>query len=195
MAGAAIPGPDREGARRGATLDFVVEAGFYLLPFVVATCAPRGHTPILAETVTHDHLAVVSGMTPQGGLFLQSYERLLTGTEAVRFLEHPERCLPGPVIVLSDGALIHRNRAVKAFLAAGHAARIELVPLPGYAPELNPDELVWSHMKRTGTAKRPLASNEILQERIEADLIRIQNDRALVRSFFKAPDVAYISEG
>jgi transposase len=64
-----------------------------------------------------------------------------------------------------------------------------------YAPELNPDELVWSHMKRTGAAKRPLASNEVLQERIEADLIRIQNDRALVRSFFKAPDVAYIADG
>jgi transposase len=66
---------------------------------------------------------------------------------------------------------------------------------PGYAPELNPDELVWSHMKRTGTAKRPLASDESLQERIEADLIDIQNNRALVRSFFKAPDVAYIADG
>jgi transposase len=73
--------------------------------------------------------------------------------------------------------------------------KLKLYFLPGYAPELNPDELVWSHMKRTGAAKRPLASNEVLQERIEADLIRIQNDRALVRSFFKAPDVAYIADG
>ena len=73
-------------------------------------------------------------------------------------------------------------------------ASVKLYFLPGYAPKLNPDELVWSHMKRTGTAKRPLASNEVLQERIEADLIRIQNDRALVRSFFKAPDVAYIAD-
>ena len=59
--------------------------------------------------------------------------------------------------------------------------KLKLYFLPGYAPELNPDELVWSHMKRTGTAKRPLASNELLQERIEADLINIQNNRALVR--------------
>ncbi len=40
-------------------------------------------------------------------------------------------------------------------------------------------------IKRTGAAKRPLASNELLQERIEADLIDIQNNRALVRSFFR----------
>ena len=48
-------------------------------------------------------------------------------------------------------------------------------------------------MKRTGTAKRPLAENELLQERIEADLINIQNNRTLVRSF-NAPDVAYIAD-
>jgi transposase len=66
--------------------------------------------------------------------------------------------------------------------------------LPGYAPELNPDELVWSYVKRTGTAKRPLASNESLQDRIEADLINLQNSPGLIRSFFKAPDVAYITD-
>ena len=67
--------------------------------------------------------------------------------------------------------------------------------LPGYAPDLNPDELVWSHVKRTGTARRPLTSKELLQDRIEADLFKIQKSPALVRSFFKAPDVAYISDG
>ena len=73
--------------------------------------------------------------------------------------------------------------------------KLKLYFLPGYAPELNPDELVWSHMKRAGTAKRPLAENELLQERIVADLINIQNNRTLVRSFFNAPDVAYIANG
>jgi hypothetical protein len=49
-------------------------------------------------------------------------------------------------------------------------------------------------MKRTSAAKRPLASNELLQDRIEADLIDIQNNRALVR-VLKAQDVAYIADG
>ena len=47
------------------------EAGFYLLPFAVLTYAPRGQTPVLAETVTHDHLEVISGVTLTGRLFLQ----------------------------------------------------------------------------------------------------------------------------
>jgi hypothetical protein len=49
-------------------------------------------------------------------------------------------------------------------------------------------------MKRTGTAKRPLAQGQCLQDHIEADLLVIQSNPALVRSFFKAPDVAYITD-
>jgi len=64
--------------------------------------------------------------------------------------------------------------------------------LPGYAPELNPDELVWSHMKRTGVARSPLRQGEKLQERIDSQLAAIKRMPHLVRSFFKAPTVAYI---
>ena len=46
--------------------------------------------------------------------------------------------------------------------------------LPGYAPELNPDELVWSHMKRTGVAKTPLRRGEKLRDKIETQLAAIK---------------------
>jgi hypothetical protein len=60
--------------------------------------------------------------------------------------------------------------------------------LPGYAPELNPDELVWSHMKRTGIARTPLRKGEKLQEKIEAQLAAIRKMPSLVRAFFKTPE-------
>jgi transposase len=66
--------------------------------------------------------------------------------------------------------------------------------LPGYAPELNPDELVWSHMKRTGVARTPLRKGESLREKIEAQLAAIKSVPRLVRSFFQAPSVAYIAD-
>jgi len=72
--------------------------------------------------------------------------------------------------------------------------KLELHFLPGYAPELNPDELVWNHVKRTGTARSPLAAGDSLQDRIEADLQAVQADPALVRSFFNAPSVDYITD-
>jgi transposase len=66
--------------------------------------------------------------------------------------------------------------------------------LPGYAPELNPDELVWNYMKRTGTAERPLARGESLHDCIDAELLEIQRNSALVCSFFKVESVSYITD-
>ena len=73
--------------------------------------------------------------------------------------------------------------------------KLELHFLPGYAPELNPDELVWNYMKRTGTARSPLKKGELfLHDRIDDQLFQIRGNPALVRSFFKADDVTYISD-
>ena len=90
-----------------------------------------------------------------------------------------------------DSLPAHKAKMVQAYVESTKG-KLELHFLPGYAPELNPDELVWNYVKRTGTAKRPLRSGESLQDRIEADLQAVQNDRALVKSFFRAPSVAYI---
>ena len=72
--------------------------------------------------------------------------------------------------------------------------RLTLHFLPGYAPDLNPGELVWSHAKRTGVARTPLQRGEKLAERVHNQLQAIANDPKLVRSFFKHPSVAYITD-
>ena len=63
----------------------------------------------------------------------------------------------------------------------------------GYAPDLNPDEWVWSHVKRTGAARRTLRAGETLREKIEEQLAQLKRMPHLVRSFFLAPSVAYIA--
>lgn len=50
-----------------------------------------------------------------------------------------------------DGSPIHRSRAVKAVLEQA-GGRIWLKRLPGYAPDLNPDEGVWQHLKNVQLA-------------------------------------------
>jgi transposase len=156
-----------------------------LLPFLVLTYAPRGQTPVLAETVTHDHLAVISGVTPQGGLFWRIYERPLTGVEVVQFLKHLLRCLPGPLIVIWDGAPIHRGRQVQAFLAAGHAARIHLERLPGYAPELNPTEGVWDSLKVEALANVACEDMAALWQELGRALRRLRRHPETVRGYFR----------
>ena len=64
------------------------ESGFYLLPGVVKTYAPRGLTPILKEWQTRDHLSVMGGVTPQGKVYSLVHQESLSGLHTVAFLTH-----------------------------------------------------------------------------------------------------------
>jgi transposase len=127
---------------------FIDEAGFYLLPAVVRTYAPRGQTPILRVPLTWDHLSVISAITPDGRLFLMTEEVAFNGTTIVRFLKHLLRHIPGKLLIIWDGLPAHRGQTVKQFLRQGAAQRIHLERLPGYAPDLNPDEGIWRYLKQ-----------------------------------------------
>ncbi len=73
-----------------------------------------------------------------------------------------------PVHLVIDGLPAHKTALVKAYVASTQGM-LTLHFLPGYAPELNPDELVWSHLKRTGVARAPLRRGETLRRRASAD--------------------------
>jgi hypothetical protein len=76
----------------------------------------------------------------------------------------------------------------------GAYGTLRLHYLPGYAPVLNPDELVWSYATRTGHARRPLQKGEQLDERVTRQLVEIGRRPALVRSFFSHSSVVYITD-
>lgn len=133
--------------KEGRTILFADQSGFYLLPTVVRTYAAVGQTPILEEHLSHDHLSVMSGITLEGRLLMIEQDRAFKGPDVVRFLKHALSQIPGKLLIIWDGSPIHRSKAVKEFLAQGAASRVRLEQLPAYAPELNPDEGVFKHLK------------------------------------------------
>lgn len=141
--------PDQKKAvEEGRTVVFADQSGFYLLPSKVRTYAPVGQTPIIRAPLSREHLSVMGGITPEGKLYLTVQERAYRGADVVEFLKHLGRHVPGKLLVIWDGAPIHRSRVVKEYLSNGAAHRMHLQQLPGYAPELNPAEGVWNHLKR-----------------------------------------------
>ena len=68
---------------------------------------------------------------------------------------------------------------MREYIASTHG-KLSMHVLPGYAPNLNSDELVWSHVKRTGVARNPLRAGEQLGLRIEQQLHDVQKTRHLV---------------
>ena len=140
----------------GRTIVFVDEAGFSLLAAAVYTWAPRGQTPILKYPLW-EHLSVISAITPQGKLYTWIQDHAFNGRDIVRFLKHLLRRITGNLLLIWDGLPAHRGQVVKQFLRQGAAKRLHLERLPGYAPDLNPDEgrLGVSQNGRTGQRVLP----------------------------------------
>jgi hypothetical protein len=138
----------QQGAQaQGQSIFFIDESGFSPLLSVVRTYAPVRHTPILREWWTRDHRSAISAMSPEGKLYFSGQYCALDSEDVVAFLEYLLREVPGRLVLIWDGAPIHRSHVIKAFVANGAAHQIRLERLPAYAPELNPGEGLWAHLK------------------------------------------------
>jgi transposase len=163
----------------------VDESAFYLLPGVVRTFAPRGQTPVLRLPLTRDHLSAISGITQGGRLFLRVQERAFKSPDVVEFLRQLLRCLRGKLLVVWDGAPIHRAQPIKDFLASGAAKRLRLEQLPGYAPELNPDEGIWQHLKHVELRNVRCQDLEHLDDELRRAVKRLRHKRSVIRGCFR----------
>jgi transposase len=148
-----------------AHLIFIDESGFLLIPSVRKTWGPRGQTPIFHHRYRNDRISAISGIAVSPKrfhctLYCQLYEDNIQGEEVAVFLRHLLRQIPGHLIVLLDNGTTHRSNAVEELLS--RTSRLHLEPFPPYAPELNPDEGVWNHLKKTLANGRPDTQAELM---------------------------------
>jgi hypothetical protein len=161
----------KNAARLGAHLVFADEAGFLLIPNVAKTWAPRGQTPILRHRYRRDKISVISGISvsPQRhrlALYYQLWFHNIGQLEVCQFLLHLLRHLRGPVIALLDNSNTHKGDPLADLQRRHRRLRIEY--FPSYAPELNPDEGVWSLSKGVLTNSQPADVQDLMDQVIEA---------------------------
>jgi transposase len=179
--------------RQGAEIYFWDESGFRADAVQGTTWGMRGHTPIVEVPGNRQTVSAASAVNARGAFWFVTYKGGMTAELFIALLKTIMRGRRKPLFLVLDSLPAHKAKAVLDYVQSTNG-KLELHFLPGYAPELNPDEMVWNYVKRTGTAKRPLNAGEVLQDRIEVDLQAVQDNPALVRSFFKAPSVAYITD-
>jgi transposase len=141
----ALAGAKKNAQRRGQTIVFVDESGLSERPHRLRTWAPRGQTPVLQYHFNWKTLSVMAGIT-WWNFYFQLFPGAIKAPQIIIFLQHLMRYLRRPLLVIWDGLPGHRSAVVRDFVTA-QGRQLTLEWLPGYAPELNPVEHIWSYLK------------------------------------------------
>ena len=103
----------------GRVILYIDESACYLLPLLAHTWAPRGQTPVLLEHAGRAHLSLIAAVAPNGQLYVAGQDQAFTSEDIVWFLSKLcGRYRKRDLIVIWDGASIHRGEAIKALLGA-----------------------------------------------------------------------------
>jgi transposase len=156
------------------------------------TWGAKGETPIVQTSVQRQKDAI-SAVNASGAFWYDVYTAKFNAQMFISKLKAFMRNRKRPVFLVLDGHPAHRAKIVAAYVQS-LKGRLELHFLPGYAPDLNPDEFVWNYLRQNGVTKTPLKQNEKLKDRVEKDLAQIKRSPRLVRSFFRAESVGYIMD-
>jgi transposase len=182
----------KKAVEEGYTPVFVDESGFYLLPCVRRTWAPIGQTPVLRERAGRDHLSVISGVTLQGDIYSAVQEACFNSAGVIGFLRQLLGWIEGKVMVMWDGAPIHRSKEVRHFLSndgdgEGASERLLLVRLPAYAPDLNPVEGIWSYLKGVELANLCCHNFTQLHYHLQDAITRLSDKTDVIKGCINQP--------
>lgn len=179
----------REARRTGAVIYFVDEAAVRADAHRGRTWAPVGTTPVVEDSGDRFGMRLISAVSPRGDLKFAVFEGRMTSQRFVEFIKKLRADTGKPIIVIADNAKYHKDGAVKSyFKPTPEGIRVE--HLPTYAPELNPDEQVWNHLKRR-LGKLFIESEEHMKREVKNILLSIQHNLNLVLSFFQLKDTQY----
>jgi len=184
------PALRKRAKRRNADIFFLDEVGVRSDCPLGRSYGLRGKTPVVRTSGQRQQINAISAVNAKGAFWFKVYTGMLNAALFILFLEDLLKGRSRPVFLVVDGLPAHKAKTVAKYVQST-SGRLELHFLPPYAPDLNPDEFVWSHLKTNGTSKKPLRQNESLKQRVDDDLSDIKKDKKLVRSFFRAESVSY----
>lgn len=178
---------------RDADIFFLDEAGFQSDPPLGRTYGLKGEKAVVKTSGQRQNINAISAVNAKGAFWAMTYDGKLNAESFALFLGNFMKRRRRPVFLIVDGHPAHRAKIVQKYIAS-LKGRLELHFLPPYAPDLNPDEFVWNHMKKNGVSKKPLKRNESLRRRVEQDLCDLHANPALIRSLFHAESVVYAAD-
>jgi putative transposase len=194
VAGGDLGEGTRLAAATGAWICFEDEAGQNLRPPKARTWGRRGRTPVARVSGKGSGRVSVAGLAclkpGQPGRFFfrlrlhrgrKGERRSMSEADYAALVTAAHRTLNAPVILIWDNLNTHRS-AARRTLAAAQASWLTIIPLPAYAPDLNPVEGAWSSMK-SSLGNLAAGTVDHLAATMRNRLRRIQHQPALITAF------------
>jgi DDE superfamily endonuclease/Winged helix-turn helix len=134
----------RQAREEKADIFFWDESGFRADSVHGRIWAQRGETPVVERPGQRQSMSAASAVNSKAAFWFATYEGGLSGELVVTLLGELMSNRRKAVHLIIDGLPTHKKSVVKDYVASTQG-KLTLHLLPGYAPDLNPDELVWSY--------------------------------------------------
>ncbi|MHB1073934.1 MAG: transposase [Gemmatimonadaceae bacterium] len=184
------PAIARQAKRERATISWGDEMGLRSDHVTGTRFALVGQTPIVRATGQRLGCSMIAAITNRGQLGFRVFHGTFTGALFVDFLKRLLKQGRRKVYLLVDGHPVHRPRLAKAFVAT-QAPRIRLIQLPGYCPELTPDELLNQDVKTNALGTSRPRNRPELMSAVRSHLYRRQKQPRIIQNLFQEQHVRY----
>jgi len=155
------------------------------------TWGAKGQTPIVRATGARHGMSLISAITSRGHMRFMIIEKGTVNADV--FIEFLKRLIKGAdrkIFLIVDRGSAHRAKKVGSFVET-LAGKLRLFFLPPYAPDKNPDELVWKHLKADTVGRMATTDKEDFQKKVRRSMRNLQNDKRKIVSFFRKPSLKY----
>jgi transposase len=191
-----MAGSKKNACRRKAWIFFQDESGVSQRPPVRRTWAPKGETPILIHAFNWTKMSICAAIGyrwdgRRSRLFFQTRNGSYNSESLVAFLQDLRRELRGQKATLVwDGLPAHKSRMMTEYL---HRQRswLTVERLPGYAPDLNPVEMLWGNVKGQELANRCADDLSELSTAVHDGMRRVRRSPQLVFSFLEHAGLSF----
>ncbi|HEY2968004.1 MAG TPA: IS630 family transposase [Casimicrobiaceae bacterium] len=189
MADPALAGSKKNARAHGQTIVFIDESGLSERPTLVRSWAPVGQPPVIQYSFHWTQLSAIAGIS-----FWRFYFRFFPGAirtpQLLEFLKALRAQIRGRLLIIWDRLNVHRSRLVREWVEA-QDGEVQLEFLPAYAPELNPVEGIWNHLKNREIANLCVGTIQEVGSYARRRLRSMQRRPKLITAFWQQTGLAF----
>jgi len=166
------------------------ETGIQTDAYRVRGFAPKGNAPVIKLPAQKSRINMISSITNQGKMRFMMYRGTMNCQLLIKFMSRLVKDSRRKVFLILDNLRSHHGKIVKEWLEA-HKEKIEVLYLPSYSPELNPDEYLNGDLKQGVHSGLPARNQKELEHKTKSFMQSIAKRPKHIQSYFKHPKVKY----